>query len=94
MTKKNRLSPIPNLNKEIHYMGLSPGYWLVLSVVLLVLFILLRAYIVVLLPFIFFGAIKLEKIQKAGNPNFIESMINWNKMKKTFCDTRKFFDYL
>jgi cell division septal protein FtsQ len=75
-------------------MGLSPGYWLTLSIVLLVIFIILRVYMVIFLPLIFWGAVKLEKIQKAGNPNFIESMSNWNKMKKSFCDTRKFFDYL
>ncbi|MBE7443013.1 MAG: hypothetical protein HS119_11225 [Flavobacteriales bacterium] len=94
MKLKNKLSPIPNLNKEIHYMGLSPGYWLTLCVALLVLFVILRAYIVLMLPILFYSATKLEKLQKSGNPNFIQSMLNWNKMKKSFCDTRKLFDYL
>lgn len=75
-------------------MGLTPTQWLILSLAILVLFVILRLYFLFVLPIIFYGAILLEKEQKKGNPNFLESNRKFRALNKSFIDTRNFFKYL
>lgn len=91
---KERYKTILNLNREIKFLGLSPGVWIILSIALLVLILILKIYFLFLLPLLVYGAFKLEKIQKESTPNYMKSISNYNKQKKSFKDERKFFKYL
>lgn len=94
MKKPNRLSSINNLNKELTYMGLTPTQWLLLSLSILVLFAALRLYFIVIVPVILYGALKLEKEQKKGNPDFLNSNKKFKLLKKSYIDSRNLFKYL
>jgi len=88
------LKNIPNLNKEILYLGLKPEYWLGLILLFFITFLILKIYALALvLPLIYF-LVKLEKEAKKGNPNFLKSNTNFKRVPKSIIDPNSIIKHL
>lgn len=94
MKESKTLTNIPNLNKEIIYMGLKPGYWLALVLVLFICFLIFKIYALILfIPLIYF-LLKLERESKKGNPDFLKSNTNYKRIPKSIVDTDSILKHL
>lgn len=94
MKKSKTLNNIPNLNKEIVYMGLKPEYWLALILLLFIMFLIFKVYALVLLIPLFFFLIRLEKEAKKGTPNFLKSNANFKRIPKSMVDKNAFLKHI
>jgi len=94
MATTDRSKTIRNLNKEITFMGLPAGFWLVFTTVLLLAIIVMKIWFLIVIPFLLYGATKLEKLQKESTPNFIKGITDFKTLKKTYHDKRNVFKYL
>jgi len=92
--KNKTLSNIPNLNKEIIYMGLKPRYWVIIVFLSLFTFLAIKVYALILIIPTFIYILKLEKQAKKGNPNFLKSNANFKRIPKSMIDKNAFLKHL